>query len=178
VSSTPAPLYRVERLADHHDRASFVSGNLELDSYLRLHAGQDLKRKVAVPFLMLDQSGVVVGYYTLSAYGIRFAELPLKVVKKLPKYPLLPATLLGRLAISREHQGKKLGRILLMNALQRSWRNTTRIASIGVVVDAYDERARVFYLHHEFVQLMDHPNKLFISMLTVEKAFAHSIPPK
>jgi GNAT superfamily N-acetyltransferase len=162
----------VERLADHHDRASFTSGNLDLDSYLHFQAGQDLKRKVAVPFLMVDQLGAIVGYYTLSAYGIRLADLPLKVAKKLPKYPLLPATLLGRLAISREHQGKKLGRLLLMDALQRSWKNTAGIASIGVVVDAYDERARAFYLHHEFVPLMDHPNKLFISMLTIEKAFA------
>jgi GNAT superfamily N-acetyltransferase len=133
---------------------------------------------VAVPFLMLDQRDVIAGYYTLSAYGIRLAELPVKVAKKLPKYPLLPATLLGRLAISRDYQGKKLGRLLLMDALQRSWKNTAAVASIGVVVDAYDERARAFYLHHEFVQLIDHPNKLFISMLTIEKAFAYSVPPK
>jgi GNAT superfamily N-acetyltransferase len=86
--------------------------------------------------------------------------------------------LLGRLAISRDYQGKKLGRLLLMDALQRSWKNTAAVASIGVVVDAYDERARAFYLHHEFVQLIDHPNKLFISMLTIEKAFAYSVPPK
>jgi hypothetical protein len=64
---------------------------------------------VAVPFLMVDQSGAIAGYYALSAYGIRLAELPLKVAKKLPKYPLLPATLLGRLAFSRDYQGKKPG---------------------------------------------------------------------
>jgi GNAT superfamily N-acetyltransferase len=172
VNSPDTPLYSVERLADHHDRASFTCGSLDLDTYLHLQAGQDLKRKVAVPFLMVDQSGAIAGYYTLSAYGIRLAELPLKVAKKLPKYPLLPATLLGRLAVSRDYQGKKLGRFLLMDALQRSWKNTAGIASIGVVVDAYDERARAFYLHHEFVPLVDHPNKLFISMLTIEKAFA------
>ena len=172
MNEISTPLYRVERLADHHDRASFVSGNPDLDTYLQLRAGQDLKRKVAVPFLMVDQSGAIVGYYTLSAYGIRLADLPPKVAKKLPKYPLLPATLLGRLAVSGEHQGKKLGRILLMDALRRSWKSSTGIASIGVVVDAYDERARAFYLHHEFTQLTDHPNKLFLSMVTIEKAFA------
>ena len=172
MNSLDTPLYSVERLAGHHDRTSFRSGNLDLDSYLHLQAGQDLKRKVAVPFLMVDQSGAIAGYYTLSAYGIRLAELPLKVAKKLPKYPLLPATLLGRLAFSRDYQGKKLGRFLLMDALQRSWKSTAGIASIGVVVDAYDERVQAFYLHHEFVPLVDHPNKLFLSMLTIEKAFA------
>jgi GNAT superfamily N-acetyltransferase len=162
----------VEPLAAHHDRASFVCGNDELDAYLPFQAGQDLRRKVAAPFVMLDQTGAVVGYYTLSAYGIRLAELPPEVAKKLPKYPQVPATLLGRLGISRQYHGQKLGRLLLMDALHRSWRNTAQVASIGVVVDAYDESARAFYLRHEFVPLVDHPKKLFMSMRIIEKAFA------
>ena len=121
---------------------------------------------------MLDQAGAIVGYYTLSAYGIRLPELPPEVAKKLPKYPQLPATLLGRLAISREYHGQKLGRLLLMDALRRSWKNAAEVASNGVVVDAYDERARAFYLRHEFMPLVDHPKKLFMSMRIIEKAFA------
>ena len=58
-----------------------------------------------------------------------------------------------------------------MDALHRSWRNTSQIASVGVVVEALDEAARSFYLHHEFVPLQDHPNKLFLAMTTIEKAF-------
>ena len=111
----------MEALSAHHDRASFVCGTAEFDAYLHLQAGQDLRRKVAAPFVMLDQTGAIVGYYTLSACGIRLTELPPEVAKKLPKYPQVPATLLGRLAISREHQGQKLGRLLLMDALRRSW---------------------------------------------------------
>jgi len=121
---------------------------------------------------MLDQTGVVVGYYTLSACGIRLTELPPEVAKKLPKYPQVPATLLGRLAISREHHGQTLGRFLLMDALRRSWKTSAEVASIGVVVDAFDDRARAFYLRYEFTPFVDHPKKLFISMRTIEKAFA------
>jgi len=79
--------------------------------------------------------------------------------------------MLGRLAVSREHQGQKLGRLLLLDALYRSWRNTAEVASVGVVAEAYDETARSFYLHHEFIPLAEHPRKLFISMGTIEKAF-------
>ena len=120
---------------------------------------------------MLDSNRRGAGYYTLSAYGIRIAELPLAVAKKLPRYPQIPATLLGRLAVSREHQGQKLGRLLLMDALYRSWKNTEEVASVGVVAEAIDETAVQFYLHHEFIPLAEHPRKLFIAMGTIQKAF-------
>ncbi len=120
---------------------------------------------------MVDPKRRIVGYYTLSAYGIRSAELPPAVAKKLPRYPLIPATLLGRLAVSREYQGQKLGRLLLMDALYRSWKNTVQVASVGVVAEAIDTAAREFYLHHEFIPLLDHSRKLFIAMGTIKKAF-------
>lgn len=170
MSASP-PVYSFEPLADH-DRTSFASGVPELDDYLRHQASQDAKRKVAAPFVMVDAARLVLGYYTLSAYGIRAPELPPALAKKLPKYPLIPATLLGRLAVSREHQGQKLARVLLMDALNRSWKNTVEVASVGVVAEAYDEAAREFYLHHEFIPLETHPRKLFIAMATIKKAFA------
>ena len=168
---SPSAEFSVEALGEH-DRASFSCGVQELDQYLHHQAGQDARRKVAAPFVMVDKKGTILGYYTLSSYGIRLAELPSDIVKKLPKYPLIPATLLGRLDISREHQGEKLGRLLLMDALYRSWKNAAEVASIGVVAEAYDESARAFYLHHEFIPLVEHSKKLFIAMKTIEKAFS------
>lgn len=163
--------FHVEPLTDRHQRESFSCGVPELDRYFLQQSGQDARRKIAAPFVLLNEAGAIAGYYTLSAYTVRPTELSIEVTKKLPKYPLLPATLLGRLAISRECQGQKLGQMLLMDALRRSLESTTQVASIGVVVDALDERARLFYLHHEFSPLLDHPNKLFIAMRTIEKLF-------
>jgi hypothetical protein len=138
---------------------------------LHRQAGQDARRKVAAPFILVDQGGAVAGYYTLSAYTIYPDELPPGIAKKLPRYPILPATLQGRLSVSQEYKGRNLGRLLLMDALHRSWKNTAAMASIGVVVEAYDDAARSFYRHHEFLELADHPKKLFIAMKTIEKAF-------
>lgn len=169
--------YRVEPLNDSHDRIAFHSGSPELDHYFHHQAGQDARRKVAAPFVLVDTSGssdAIVGYYTLSAYSVKLGELPQAVAKKLPRYPprypRLPATLLGRLAIASAYRGQKLGRLLLMDALYRSWRNTAEVASLGVVVEALDDAARAFYLHHEFVHLQDHPNSLFLRMAIIEKA--------
>jgi len=169
VSSPSSFRHTFEPLGDH-DRAEFSCGTVELDYYLLQQANQDAKRKVAAPFVMVDSADRVVGYYTLSAYGIRIGDLPPEFANKLPKYPLLPATLLGRLAVSKAHQGQKLGQVLLMDALDRSWRNSKEVASIGVVAEAIDETAREFYLHHEFVPLLEHPRKLFIAMKTIQRA--------
>ena len=171
MKRAPGFEYRVEALSASHNRSVFHSGAPELDHYLHYQAGQDARRKVAAPFVMVGENNAVLGYYTLSAYSLLVTELPEAIAKKLPRYPLLPATLLGRLAISSSHRGQNLGRFLLMDALYRSWRNTSEVASIGVVVEALDEAARAFYLHHEFAQLQDHQNRFFVAMGTIERAF-------
>ena len=163
--------YRVEPLGSAHDRTAFHSGVPELDRYLHHQATQDAKRKVAAPFVMVDGTGAISGYYTLSAYVIQLAELPEALARKMPRYPLPPATMLGRLAIDSSCRGRHLGQLLLMDALNRSWRNTAEVASVGVVVEALDEVARKFYLHHEFIQLADHEDRLFLGMTAIEKAF-------
>jgi GNAT superfamily N-acetyltransferase len=170
VSSNPNS-YLFEPFADH-DRTGFTCGDASLDEYLHRQANQDAKRKVAASFVMLDWNRRVIGYYTLSAYGIRAEELPLSISRRLPKYPLIPATLLGRLAIHRAHRRQSLGRFLLIDALRRSWRNTVEVASIGVVAEALDDAARDFYVHHDFISLPDQPRELFIAMSTIQKAFA------
>jgi predicted GNAT family N-acyltransferase len=162
--------YTFEALADH-DKTAFSCGIAELDEYLRRQASRDAKRKVAAPFCLVDSERRILGYYTLSAYAVRIAELPPATAKKLPKYPLIPATLLGRLAVNREYHGQRLGRLLLMDALHGSWKNTSEVASAGVVAEAIDDAAQKFYLHHEFIPLLENPRKLYIAMGTVAKMF-------
>ncbi|MDQ2841535.1 MAG: GNAT family N-acetyltransferase [Acidobacteriota bacterium] len=172
MEADPSPAFSIEPLHDRHDRAAFASGVAELDRYLHTQARQDAKRSVAAPFVLLEQGSAVIGYYTLSASGIRLTDLSAEAAKKLPKYPVLPATLLGRLAISEKRQGQKLGQFLLMDALRRSMENTREIGSIGVLVDAYDDSAEKFYLHHEFLPLPGQKRKLFLAMATIRKLFA------
>src|SRR5277367_4111203 len=107
----------VEPLGAAHDRAGFSCGNGVLDRYLREQASQDLRRGCATPFVLVPGVGAsaVLGYYTLSSYGIDVGQLPPDVARKLPRYPLIPATLLGRLAIDQRHQGAGIGEFLLMD---------------------------------------------------------------
>jgi|SRR5579863_8006154 len=128
----------IESLRNGHDRASFSCGNAALDRYLKEQARQDLRRACATTFVLAPEPGSpsIFGYYTLSSYGIDAGELPGDVAKKLPRYPLIPATLLDRLAVDSRYQGQGIGEILLMDALNRALMQSAKIASAAAVVDA------------------------------------------
>ncbi len=160
---------RVEALGPQHDRAGFESGAEPLDRYFHVQAGQDARKNMAAPFVLVLPDGATGGYYTLSATAMKLAEFPAQTVRKLPRYPLVPATLLGRLAIDRRHQGKGYGRFLLADALFRSVRS--EIASFAVIVDAKDENARRFYERESFLPFPDQPMKLFRPMAEIAKLF-------
>jgi GNAT superfamily N-acetyltransferase len=160
---------RVEALGSHHDRSGFESGVEPLDRYFRAQAGQDARKNMAAPFVLVLADGTIAGYYTLSSTSVQLRELPEQTVRKLPRYPLVPATLLGRLAVDRRQQGKGYGRYLLADALHRSARS--EIASFAVIVDAKDENARRFYGRESFLPLPDQPMKLFRPMADIRRLF-------
>lgn len=160
---------RVEVLGPQHDRASFDSGVEPLDRYFRTQAGQDARKNMAAPFVLVLPNGAVAGYYTLSATAVNVGDWPAQTVKRLPRYPLIPATLLGRLAVDRRHQGNGYGRFLLADALFRSLRS--EIASFAVIVDAKDENARRFYERESFLPFPDQPLKLFRPMADIAELF-------
>jgi GNAT superfamily N-acetyltransferase len=160
---------RVEVLGPQHDRSTFDSGVEPLDRYFRVQAGQDARKNMAAPFVLVLPNGAIGGYYTLSATGVNLADLPVQITRKLPRYPLVPATLLGRLAVDRRHQGKGYGRFLLADALFRSMRS--EIASFAVIVDAKDENARRFYARESFLPFPDQPMKLFRPMSDIADMF-------
>ncbi len=93
-----APALHIEPLSDRHDRQSFASGVEPLDTYLRQRAGPEARRRVATCFVLVgNDEHVPIGYYTLAATDILLAELPEPLAKRLPSYPMVPATLMGRL---------------------------------------------------------------------------------
>ena len=163
---------RVELLESRHDRSGFESGVEPLDRYVRAQAGQDARKNMAAPFVLVLPDGAIAGYYTLSSTSVQLAELPAQTVRRLPRYPLVPATLLGRLAVDRRQRGKRYGRFLLADALYRA--ASSEIASFAVLVDAKDDSARRFYERESFLELPDQPMKLFRPMADIRRLFDES----
>lgn len=164
--------YAIEPLGKGHDRSAFSCGNEVLDRYLKERAGQDARRHTAAPFVLVEKNKTaVLGYYTLSSFGIFLEDLPETTAKNFPRYPLVPATLLGRLAVDANHKGKGLGELLLVDALKRSYEQADVIGASAVVVEAVDEAAFAFYRHFDFLPFPGHPHRLFLPMKTIGKLF-------
>ena len=100
--------------------------------------------------MLLENNALRVnGYYSLTATSISLELLPDNIAKKLPRYPSLPATLLARLAIDKQYQGKKLGKIIF-DALEKFLEASKKIGSTAVTVDAINDSAIFFYENHGF----------------------------
>lgn len=163
----------VELLDKKHNRDGFDCGKELLNNYLKNQAGQDIKRKLSACFVLAEStSDQIQGYYTLSNNSIPLSSFPEYIQKKLPRsYISIPTTLLGRLAIDTKYQGKGIGKILLIDALKRSYEISQEIGSFAVVVDPIDEEAENFYEKYDFIKLPD-SGKMFISMKTLTQLFA------
>lgn len=156
AESSPADL-QIVLLNNAHDRASFACGVESLDSYLKTQAAQDVRRKANAVFVVSTVTAPerVLGYYTLCAMAVAQGDVPAAARKHVPRYPLVSCTLIGRLAVATTEQGRRLGSILLADALQRAYESANTVGSSMVVVDALDERAAGFYAAHGFVRLPD-----------------------
>lgn len=72
-------------------------------------------------FVLTESGGSKpLGFYTLAATSVALAVLPEPVAKRLPRYPAVPAALMGRLAVDRSCHGKGYGQLLLMDAFSRT----------------------------------------------------------
>lgn len=161
-----------EPLNSSHKKSDFSCGKELLDNYLHKQANQDIKRKLSACFVVKEeQTGLIKGYYTLSNNSIPLEDIPDNIRKRLPRsYKTIPATLLGRLAIDSNFQGQGLGRLILIDALKRSFQLSDTIGSFAVVVDPIDEDAKRFYDKYGFIKLPD-SGKLFLPMKTIGKLF-------
>ncbi len=161
-----------EPLGPHHDRAAFSCGNDDLDRYLKTRVNQDQRRNLARAFVLVGTAPeVIAGYYTLSSTGIDLGKLPEAEAAKLPRYPVIPAALIGRLALATEYQGKGLGGVLLADALKRIVEAGTEVAAYAVVVDAIDDSAAAFYEKFGFLRFPSIPRRLFLPVATTGTLF-------
>lgn len=137
---------RIEPLSDFHDRNAFSCGNDGLDRYLRQQAGQDSRRGIASVFVAseVDRPPKVLGYFTLSAAAIAPQNLPIELARRLPRQ-MMPAALIGRLAVDSSVARRGLGSVLLVNAINRAMFAAETVAMWAVVVDPIDDTARAFY---------------------------------
>ncbi|HEY5209158.1 MAG TPA: GNAT family N-acetyltransferase [Stellaceae bacterium] len=155
-------------LSPNHDRLAFSCGVAALDAYLHRQAGQDVRRRVANCFVaILPDARLIAGYYTLSAASIPVTDLPPALAHRLPRYPIVPTALVGRLAVDRQYAKRGLGGALLFDALERAANADPAI--FALVVDAKDAHAADFYRHFGFQPFASRPMSFFLALATAAK---------
>lgn len=161
-----------EPLNSKHKKADFSCGMEMLDNYIHKQANQDIKRKLAACFVIKEpETDLIKGYYTLSNSNIPLEGIPNEIRRKLPSaYEAIPTTLLGRLAIDTKFQGQGIGKLILVDALKRSYELSKIIGSFAVVVDPIDQNAEKFYEKYGFIKLPD-SKKMFLPMKTIGQLF-------
>jgi GNAT superfamily N-acetyltransferase len=150
-----------------HRRDEFSCESAELTEFLRTRARKEAKSRASACFVIVPVADPsrIAGFYTLSATTVELEKLPPELARKLPRYPRLPATLLGRLARALEFKGEGIGDLLMVGALERAYENSSVIGSVAVVVDPKDEKAAKFYATFGFQPLDG--QKMFLPMKAV-----------
>lgn len=153
----------------NHDRSKFMSGNERIDGYFRTVVSQDVKRKYAACYVLVErQSGTLAGFYTLSATNIPLTEIPPELARKLPRYPTVPAVLIGWLGRDLGFRGQDVGPQLLRDAFVRV--AASQIGVYALLADAIDEAATAFYRKHQFTAFVGRPSTLFLPMALVARS--------
>ena len=132
-----------EPLAAAHALGGFDSGVASLDDWLRRRALQNQASGASRTFVVCD-AGQVVAYYALAARAVAPDAAPGRFRRNMPDP--IPVVVLARLAITRDHQGRGLGRALFQDAANRVIHAADTIGIRGLLVHAITEEAKAFYV--------------------------------
>jgi GNAT superfamily N-acetyltransferase len=164
------PKYCIERLDPaKHRRDEFRCESPELTEFIQKRARKEMDARTSACFVLvpLEDAGRIAGFYTLSAAEISASHLPVQMARRLPRYPQMPATLLGRLARDQAFRGQGIGDQLMEDALARALAGSVEVGSIGVITDPKDERAARFYAEFGFQRLTG--GRLFLPIAEIAR---------
>ena len=156
------PDLRIEPLRREHPRRKFRSGEPRVVQWLAGNALQHQEKHLSVTKALVDEARAIAGYYTLATGQVDFGDLPVEVVKRLPRR-VLPVAVLAWLGVDLRRQGQGLGKLLLAQSLRDCWEAGKTFAFVAIVLDCISDNAKNFYQHWDFQELPGRPYRLFIS---------------
>lgn len=160
--SAPVPL------TTDHDLSEFDCGEPALNDWLKSRALKN-ERRFSRTYVVCEGNRVVA-YVCIAAGAVERAAAPGKIRRNAPDS--IPVSVIGRLAVSRDHAGRGLGADVLADALRRIAVASQSIGIGAVLVQAKDDNAKRFYLAcAEFIEYPAESRTLFLPIETVIAAF-------
>lgn len=152
---------KVVPLSEEHDRKVFDCGVEPLNNFFKQFAAKHSSISTSKTYVAVDQCNpsIIKGFYTVSAGSVAFNIIP----KNLPKHPV-PVFHIARLAVDLRQQGQKVGKFLLMDALNRALSVSAQIGIYAIDVIAKDEKAKSFYKKYGFTELLDNQMHLYLPL--------------
>ena len=149
-------------LTGNHDRAGFDCGRAELNDWLQKVARQHRDKGLSRTFVAVrdEEPTLVCGYFALTLAEVITTSLPASRQRKPPR--AIPGVRLGRLAVDQRYQGKRLGQLMLINAIERTRQIHEHAGVVGLFVDAIDAQAATFYARYGFEAFVEDPLKIFL----------------
>lgn len=158
---------RIEKLRRDHAIDDFDCGQEALNRWLQKYALGNQGASAAQTYVGLDGDRVV-GFYSLAAGQVEYADAPERLQKGLARHPV-PVMLLARLAVHRDWQKKGVGRALLRDAVMRTLQ-AAEIAGIrALAVHAKNEQARRYYEQFDFAASPNEPLHLYVLLKDVQR---------
>ncbi len=155
----------VSEILGPHARGAFSSGNAHIDRHFRETVSEDAKRSYAACFVLVERdTDRIAGFYTLSAHSVPLTEVGADLARKPPRYPSVPAVLIGWMGRDLVFRGARIGTLLLYDAISRVAKSP--VGAHAICADAIDEAAAAFYREHQFRGLTSRPLSLFLPMKT------------
>lgn len=153
----------IEPLNERHDRKNFVCREPDLNRWLAQVARQHKEKGVSSTFVAVSAPGAaeILGYYAINMAELVHTDLPQQYRKRIPDR--VPVFKLGRLAVAKAHERKRIGEFLLFDAIDRVKRIAEQVGGVGLVVNA-KPTAVGYYEQYGFVPMADHPHNLFLTL--------------
>lgn len=151
-------------------RDEFDCGNHFLNQFIKKQASQYEKANYAKIYLAVEvKKNLFGGYYSLSSNSVLLSYFPPNLSKFLPKHLNVPVALLGRIAVHKSFQAQKLGSLLLLDAMDKTYSLSLQMGSFAIEVDAIDSNAKSFYSRFGFESLIDNDRHMFLPLKMVKK---------
>ncbi len=144
-------MVKIRALKKTDSRSEFRSGDPDLDLFFRRYAGQNqFKHHIGTTYVAVEDDNIS-GFATVSACHLLIQDLPPRLKKKFPSYPL-PVLRLARLAVGATSQSQGIGRSLLKSIFILAHEMADKFGCVGVVVDAKPD-AVGFYEKYGFREI-------------------------
>lgn len=162
-----------------HDRAAFSCGVRRLDNFLKRTARKQRAGDFTRIWVATDNEQVaILGYYALNAHFIEGHDLPVRLTKDAPRSGCIPAAYLSMIAVDHRYQGRKLGHVLLADALNRAVGAADDYLGLkAVVLDVIEdggvestEKRRAFYASMGFRSFPSNPLRMFVTIEEIRNA--------